>query len=127
MQRIVPYLSYKDAGKAIEFLCRAYGFAEVFRYPMKDGRIGHAEIALGGDSVFLASSTPGFGTSPLDLDDVHGQVWVRVDDVDAHFARAKAAGATVTAEPTNEHGLRRYRTTDLEGHRWVFTQPLEEK
>jgi MerR family transcriptional regulator, thiopeptide resistance regulator len=47
-----------------------------------------------------------------------------VDDVDAHFTRAREAGATIAAEPANEHGLRRYRAMDPEGHRWSFATPL---
>src|SRR5262245_61703846 len=105
-QRIIPYLSYKDAPAAIDFLCNAFGFTERFRYPMPDGRIGHAELAFHDNVVMLASAYEGFGASPLDLPTIHGQVFCYVDDADAHFARAKAAGATITAEPVNEHGNR---------------------
>src|SRR5215510_6705449 len=97
MQRIIPYLSYADAPAAIDFLCRAFGFEERFRYPMPDGRIGHAELTYLGNVVMLASSWEGFGDSPLHLPSVHGQVYCWVDDVDAHFANARAAGATVVA------------------------------
>jgi uncharacterized glyoxalase superfamily protein PhnB len=52
---------------------------------------------------------------------VHGQVYVYVDDVDAHFARAKAAGASILEEPTDQfYGDRRYIARDLEGHEWTF-------
>ncbi len=122
-QRIVPYLSYQDAPAAIEFLTKAFGFTERFRYPMPDGRIGHCEIGYQDNIVMLASSFEGFGDSPLNLPNVHGQVFCYVDDVDAHFARARAGGATIAAEPHVEHGQKAYRAVDPEGHRWIFATP----
>ena len=123
MQRIIPYLTYADAPAAIGFLCQAFGFEERFRYPMPDGRIGHAELGYQDNVVMLASAYEGFGESPLRLPAVHSQVYCFVDDVDAHFARARAAGATVASEPKNEHGTRFYRAVDREGHRWIFAMP----
>ena len=127
MQRIVPMLPYADAPAAIAFLCRAFGFAERFRYDMPDGRIGHAELELGGDVVMIASVWREGGlASPLDLPALHAQIWCRVDDVDAHFARARAAGATLVGAPEDQdHGTRSYRAVDPEGHRWIFAGPLK--
>lgn len=126
MQRLIPYLAYADAPAAIAFLCKAFGFEERFRYPMPDGRIGHAELGYYDSVVMLASVWEGFGDSPLNLPTVHGQVLCYVDDVDAHFARASAAGATIVSEPENAHGDRRYRAMDAEGHRWVFATPQDD-
>ena len=50
-QRLVPYLAYADAPGAIDFLTRAFGFEEKFRFPMPDGRLGHAELTLGGEAL----------------------------------------------------------------------------
>jgi uncharacterized glyoxalase superfamily protein PhnB len=124
-QRIVPYLLYADAPAAIDFLCKAFGFEEQFRHPMPDGRVGHAQLAYQGNLVMLASvwAEGGFA-SPLDLPAVHSQVYCSVDDTDAHYKRAKAAGATITAEPANQHGQRLYRVTDPEGQRWLFAGPI---
>jgi len=74
----------------------------------------------------VASEWPAGGVvSPRELPAVHAQVHVRVDDVDAHFARARAEGATLATEPTDqEHGERSYRAIDPEGHRWIFGAPL---
>lgn len=58
--------------------------------------------------------------SPLDLEGVHAVVYCVVDDVDAHYRRAKAGGATIAVEPPEEHGSRMYRALDPEGHRWIF-------
>ncbi len=125
--RIVPYLSYSDAPAAIEFLEKAFGFEEAFRFAMPDGSIGHAELAYGKSSVYLASAFEPFGfVSPRELTGVHCQLYCYVDDVDAHYERARAAGATIAAEPADQdHGTRIYRAIDPEGHRWIFATDLD--
>jgi uncharacterized glyoxalase superfamily protein PhnB len=119
-------LDYADAPAAIEFLCRAFGFEEMFRLEGEDGSIGHSELSLRGATVALSTvwRDGGFST-PHELGGVHGQIWLEVDDVDAHFARARAEGAIVINEPTDqEYGYRTYRAVDPEGHRWYFAAPL---
>ena len=92
--RLRPYLAYDDAPAAIEFLCKAFGFEERVRYAMPDGRIGHAELAYGDALLYLASTYEELGfQSPHKLPAVHSQVHLVVDDVDAHYAQAKKAGA----------------------------------
>ncbi len=128
-QRLVPYLAYSDAPAALEFLIRAFGFEEKFRFPMPDGRIGHAELTRGGEVVLmLASVYPEMGfASPADLPGVPSQVFCYVDDVDAHYEQARAAGATIAAEPKDEpHGDRMYRAVDPEGHRWMFATHIKD-
>ncbi len=118
-------LAYHDAPAAIEFLCNAFGFEEHNRMDMPDGRVGHAEVGLDGVRIMLASEYPelGFG-SPLKLDTCYSQLYVYVDDVDAHFDQARASGATIVSQPVNEHGDRSYRSVDPEGHRWIFATRL---
>lgn len=127
VQRIVPYLTYNDAPAAIDFLCEAFGFEEIYRFPMEDGRLGHAEVKYEDNVLMLASTFPGMGiASPMDLDAVPQMVHVWVDDVDAHHERAKAAGATIAMPPADQfHGSRMYRALDLEGHRWVFAKVVK--
>lgn len=126
--RVIPMLSYADADAAIEFLERAFGFEPLYRLDMPDGRVGHAEVGGGGVRIMLASEYPEMGLcSPRSLDVRHGQVYVYVDDVDAHYQRARDAGATITAPPEDQdHGSRIYRASDLEGHRWIFATPLRD-
>jgi uncharacterized glyoxalase superfamily protein PhnB len=128
-QRITPMLSYRDAPAALAFLVEAFGFEERFRMDMPDGSVGHAELALGDAVVTLASEWQAGGVvSPLRLAAVHAQLHVLVDDVDAHFARARAAGATIATEPADQdYGERSYRAIDPEGHRWIFGAPLAKK
>jgi uncharacterized glyoxalase superfamily protein PhnB len=120
-------LAYADAPAAIEFLTKAFGFEERFRMELPDGSVGHAELGLGDEVVvMLASEWPAGGlVSPLKLPAVHAQIHVRVDDVDAHHACARAEGATIAAEPADQdYGERSYRAIDPEGHRWIFGMPL---
>lgn len=125
-QKASPYLSYDDAPGAIDFLCRAFGFEERFRYPMEDGRLGHAELDLEGGVLMLASAYEEMGfASPRNLEAHHAQIHWWVEDVDAHYERARAAGATIAAEPDEQHGSRMYRAMDPEGHRWIFATKVE--
>jgi PhnB protein len=137
-QGITPMMSFEDGAAAIEWLCDAFGFEEIRRMAGEDGTIGHAELRLEGARIFLASPTPDYRGPrrhaeacddarrwrevPYVIDGLH----VRVSDVDAHFRGAKEAGATILSEPEDEpYGERIYRVEDIEGHRWMFAQPIE--
>jgi PhnB protein len=121
--RIAPYLLYEDGAAAIDFLTRAFGFEEVIRMD-EDGVVNHAELRLGDDSVMLGDPGEDY-KNPKNADHYSALVHVYVDDVDAHFERAKAAGAEIVMEPTDqEYGDRRYDAKDPEGHLWSFAMTL---
>jgi PhnB protein len=124
MGRIAPYLLYEDCATAIDFLKQAFGFEEVMR--MDDaGVVNHAELRLGDDSIMLGYPGDDY-KSPKNADHRSALVHVYVDDVDAHFARAKAGGAEIVMEPTDqEYGDRRYDAKDLEGQLWSFSTPIQ--
>jgi len=122
-QRVIPYLIYSDAKRAIAYLCDVFGFKEELLYPMDDGRVGHAELSYDGNVIYLASEFEGFGSSPQKLTDTHSGLYWLVADADAHFARTREAGATIVSEPVDAHGMRIYRALDSEGHRWTFATP----
>jgi uncharacterized glyoxalase superfamily protein PhnB len=125
--RVTPMLAYADAPAAIRFLCEAFGFQEQYRMDMPDGRVGHAELVHGGHKIMLASEWGEVGlVSPRALPGLHSQVFCYVDDADAHYDRARAAGAILVGEPADQHGLRMYRAVDPEGHRWIFGGPMRE-
>ena len=122
---IIPALQYQDARAAIEFLCAAFGFEKKAVYEGGGGTIAHAELTLGNGMVMLGSvNESAFGKllmRPRDAGGVTMSVYAIVDDVDAHFARAKAAGAVVAREPvTQDYGGRDYIAKDPEGHVWTF-------
>lgn len=127
-QHVAPYLIYDDAEAAIGFLQRAFGFEERFRFPLPGGGIGHAELARGDSVLMLASANAALGLAgPRAFPARHGFVHVYVDDVDAHCARARAAGAEIAQEPEDKfYGDRSYLAADPEGHRWSFATRLRD-
>jgi uncharacterized glyoxalase superfamily protein PhnB len=122
---VISALQYKDAKAAIEFLCNAFGFEKKAVYEDKDGSVAHAELMHGHGMVMLGSvKDTDYGRllrRPRDAGGVTMSVYVIVDHVDAHFARAKAAGVEIVQEPiTHDYGGRDYTCKDPEGHVWSF-------
>lgn len=112
---LYPYFGYRDAAAAVEWLEAALGFARLAVHADDDGVVVHGEMRLGNGVIML-------GTTPGRLAE-HGRgdhgVYLLVDDVDAHFARAEAAGAEVVFPPEDTAwGTRRYRIRDPEGYEW---------
>jgi uncharacterized glyoxalase superfamily protein PhnB len=96
------------------------------RMPDEGGRVTHAEIEVG-DGVVMLGSPGGEYKSPKRLGAKTQFVYVYVDDVDRHFARAREAGATITREPADQgYGDRNYGAEDLEGHEWYFGQHVRD-
>jgi uncharacterized glyoxalase superfamily protein PhnB len=122
---VIPALQYQDAPAAIAFLCRAFGFEKNAVYEGEGGSIAHAQLTLGNGMVMLGSAKDTeYGkllVRPRDAGGVTMSVYVIVEDVDAHFARAKAAGAEIAREPvTQDYGGRDYTCKDPEGNVWTF-------
>lgn len=121
--RLSPYLYYQDTGAALEWLANTFGFRERFRSVDDDGTLRHAELEFG-DAVIMLGSPPGY-RNPRELGQVTVGLYVHVDDVDAHFEHAKAAGAEIEAPPEDKpYGDRLYGALDPEGHQWWFAQSL---
>ena len=124
MQRVTPYLLYEDCAAALDWLSKAFGFDETLRYE-DEGNVTHAEMRIGGDSWIMMGDPGEDFESPKRGGYVGAQISVIVDDVDAHFERAKAAGAEIVREPEDQfYGDRRYDAKDPEGHLWSFAQPV---
>ena len=137
-QRLVPFLGYEDAVAAIDWLCAAFGATENAeeRHTGADGRIGHAELDLEGATIYLSTPAGYVGSlkhrNGCEIERrMHDNPWVidglfvEVDDVQAHHARAAEGGATILREPEEPGiGYRIYTAEDLEGHRWMFGQRL---
>lgn len=129
---------YDDPGKAIDWLCDAFGFETRLRVEDDDGRIMHSELVYGEAVVMVGQSginprRPHFPptASPQSLGGQTTQAaFLHVDDVDAHCERARAAGARILDEPTNhDYGAdywidRTYGALDPEGHVWWFSQRI---
>jgi uncharacterized glyoxalase superfamily protein PhnB len=125
---ITPYLLYRDAGAALDWLAQAFGLRKSGS-SFKDaaGRVTHAQMRLGDAVLLLGSPGPDF-KNPKVLGHATQNLYVDVANVDQHYARAVKAGARVVEEPKDTfYGARRYGAEDLEGHLWYFAQDLTPK
>jgi uncharacterized glyoxalase superfamily protein PhnB/DNA-binding XRE family transcriptional regulator len=123
--RITPTLLYEDSKAAIAWLEQAFGFQSRVQVPGPGGQIVHAELTLDDGVVMVghvswSPSADGHVVSPKSLGKTTASLFVFVDDLDAHYARAKGAGAMITQEIQSAYGFRRYRARDVEGHEWCF-------
>ena len=126
MPRITAYLYYEDVAGALAWLARAFGFQERLRMAGRDGGIRHAEMELEEGVIMLGCPAPEY-RSPKRLGQATQSLYVYVDEVDKHFARAKEAGAQILEEPADQfYGDRRYGVTDPEGHQWWFAEHVRD-
>ena len=113
---VLPELGYADVPAAVAWLCDAFGFTERLR--IANHRV---QLLAGGSSVIVVQGPP----APPDGAFATHSVMVAVDDVDAHFERARQAGATILSPPvTQPYGERQYGAVDPGGHRWKFSQTV---
>ena len=125
-QTVFPYLLYEDVSAMLDWLSRAFGFEEKLRFADEDGTISHAEMSIEGGSIMMGAPGGDY-RSPKNGGGFPAQVQVYVDDVDDHYARAKAAGAEIRQEPMDmPYGERRYDVYDAEGHLWMFATQIRE-
>ena len=138
-QAITPMLSYEDVAAAADWLVRVFGFREELRYEDSAGRATHVELRLGDGAVMLGNPSARYESpkthrerceaaarwseTPFVVDGVHAYV----DDVDAHFERARAGGARIlSVVEDTPFGDRHYRVEDVEGHRWMFAEHVRD-
>jgi uncharacterized glyoxalase superfamily protein PhnB len=124
--RVIPILVYEDIEAAHAFLVATFGFTSVGIDRADDGTVVHAEVRAGDSPIWLHRVTAEHEmASPKGAAGSHGGLEVIVPDVDAHFAKVKAAGARIDSEPSDQdYGLREYGVRDPENHRWWFSSPL---
>lgn len=127
-------VAYEDPLAAIEWLGRAFGFEIAILLTDDRGALAHAEmvfkdahIGVMGEWQSVELLGPARVRSPKTNGAVTQFIWVSVDDISAHCARARASGATIVQEPTDQpYGARTYRAIDPEGHVWSFRQPVKD-
>lgn len=132
-QSVIPMLAYERGPEAMDWLIRAFGFKEVDRR-VEDGRLTHGELDTGDAVIMLATPSLNYrgpkrhreecdiARSWHDVPYIIDGLLVYVDDVDRHFERAQAAGATMLSPVEQSENGKRYRAEDLEGHRWMFIE-----
>ena len=117
---MTPVLFYPDVRAAVTWLGAAFGFQERVRI----GESHRSQLRVGTDGSVVVAEARGEQIAP-DAGSAAHVIKVRVPDVDAAFARARDAGASVLEEPkTWEYGERSCVLTDLAGHRWELTQTV---
>jgi uncharacterized glyoxalase superfamily protein PhnB len=127
MPRITPHLFYNDVAAAMDWLVKAFGFAVRLRMKDKEGGVVHGELEVAESLVMLGLASENEAwESPQTFDGrVSQRLYIFIDDVDGHYARAVQAGAKIIREPKDEFwGDRVYECIDPEGHRWKFAQHL---
>ena len=127
---LTPYINIKGASEAIEFYKKAFGAKENGRILMPDGSVGHAEIQIGDSKIMIAEESEQWGNkSPQTLGGSPVCLCVYVEDVDAVFAQALAAGAKVSGDMTVKdqfYGDRTGSVTDPFGHKWSIMTHIED-
>ncbi len=125
---ITPYLICRDAAKAIEFYTAAFNAMELMRLSSPDGKIGHAEIKIGDSPVMLADEFPDYNAiGPQTLGGTTFGILLYVDDCDALFAQAIAAGAKQERPLTDQfYGDRSGTVIDPFGHKWTIATHKED-
>lgn len=120
-------ISYKDPRAALAWLERAFGFEVSFIVEGEDGSVAHSEMRLGDGVIMVGGEWDERHRSPASIGGVNTQsVHVQLGaDIDAHCARARAAGAVIIREPADQfYGDRVYGALDPEGHVWTFGQTV---
>ncbi|GGT24825.1 VOC family protein [Streptomyces purpureus] len=118
---ICPTLTYDDAKAAIKQITEAFGFTQNAVYEGENGQVLHAELSYGNGMVMLGSKGTGGEFDKLMRDAGPAGVFVHVDDVDRHHARAVEHGVEIVMPPTDQdYGSRDYMARDAEGNIWSF-------
>jgi uncharacterized glyoxalase superfamily protein PhnB len=120
---IIPAMRYQDPDAAVAWLVEAFGLTEHNIYRDDAGKVGHAELRAGDDTIMVSGPRdPGWlGGGTADALASTISIYVVVDDPQAHFERAKAAGATIVMDLQHmDYGSHEYSARDQEGNLWSF-------
>jgi uncharacterized glyoxalase superfamily protein PhnB len=118
---------YKDPFAALDWLEKAFGFERSMVITDSDGKLAHSQMKFGDGYIMVGSEWADYTASPASLGGKNTNV-IHVhlaEGIDAHCARARAAGAVILREPEDQfYGDRSYAAKDPEGHVWSFGQTL---
>lgn len=122
---VIPGMSYSNALAAIDWLCTVFGFEPQLVVPGENGTIAHAQLTIGNGMIMLGSASNREENHPVKTPSEIGantrSVYIVVEDIDAHYEHAKAAGAEIFYEIEDQpYGGRMYGACDLEDHLWYF-------
>jgi len=121
--RTIPLLVYSDIQAAHDFLVKAFGFEAGGVQRDAAGQAVHGEVRAGAAAIWLHRVTAEHQLASTGA--ANSGLVVFVDDVDAHYERARASGSHIDSAPQDmPYGQREYGARDIEGHRWWFAAPL---
>ena len=128
IHEVFAYLRVADATRAIDYYKEAFGAAEKFRLVEPGGRVGHAELDLGGTTVMLSDEYPEMGIQgPGAIGGTSVTIHLHVDDCDSLLARAEKAGGEIIRPATDQfYGERSGTVRDPFGHEWNIGHEIEE-
>lgn len=124
--RMIPAMRYRDPNAAVDWLCQAFGFEKHNVFTDANGQVMHAELAYGGSVMMLGPVADNDFGKYLKTPDETGEavtqvVYILVDDPDAHYAKAKVAGAEILRDiQDQDYGGRDYTCRDPQGQIWSF-------
>jgi uncharacterized glyoxalase superfamily protein PhnB len=121
--QVIPYLLYADAGAAMDWLVKTFGFTVRARDARQDGTVRHGELQLDGGGIIMVGSAGPSYQGPARLGGVTQLVRITVTDLNSHRDRTKAALAEPSEMQSGPPGWRSYSVNDPEGHQWYFTAP----
>jgi PhnB protein len=131
---VIPMISYEDGPAAMDWLADAFGFRERVRMLDRTGRLSHGEMQTADGVIMLASPTPEYESPRRHRESCdRASAWskvsyivdgvlVYVPDVQAHYEHARERGARILTDVETDENGKRYRTEDVEGHRWMFME-----
>lgn len=127
--KIIPSMMFRDAEKAIEWLCSVFGFERSLVVPGKDGTIVHAQLVYEDAMIMLSDGTAHnednyghFNVTPNEIEGCNTSgIYMFIDEIDSHYNKTKSAGAEIVLNNIDQdYGGRGYTCKDLEGHLWSF-------
>ena len=123
---IIPTMRYKDAPKAIDWLCKAFGFERHLVVTGENGTIAHAQLSFGNAMIMLGSKNENeYGkwlSTPKEINGINTQApYIIVEQIDEHYKKAIQKGAEIIIDiKDQDYGGRVYTCRDPEGHIWNF-------
>ncbi|MGA8089582.1 MAG: VOC family protein [Terracidiphilus sp.] len=115
---VLPHLTYTNLAQAIDWLCATFGFVEHYRYGEP---VQGAQLHIGSAFIMVNSARAG-RSSPAQLDSATQSLTIFIEDVEAHYARARAVARIVEEPHETAYGEFQYGVLDLEGHHWLFAR-----
>jgi PhnB protein len=127
IREVFPYLRVRKAAEAIAYYAKAFGAVEKFRLTEPGGRVGHAELDLGGTTIMLSDEYPEYGIrGPESIGGTSMSIHLHVDDADGMLRSAVDAGGTMVREPQDQfYGERSGTVRDPYGHEWNVGHEIE--